>query len=361
MAVRILHVVAYMDRGGLETMIMNCYRHIDRNAVQFDFLVHRSFRAAFDDEIEAMGGIIYRIPRLNPFSPSYKKALLDFFRSHPEYRIVHSHIDCMSSIPLAAAQKCGIPVRIAHSHNSNQDKDWRYPIKMFYMKKIPRIATDLFACSESAGTFMFSGSPFTVIRNGIETEKFAFDQTLRDEVRRELGLKNCLTLGHVGRFMPQKNHGFLLEIFAAVRRRNPDSVLLLVGEGPYEEQVREKVKSMGLTDNVRFLGVRSDVERILQAMDVFVMPSLYEGLSIATVEAQTSGAYCVFSDGISEACKLTERVVFLPLDNNCEKWADIIIAGAAFERRDQSQQVACGGFDIQSTADYLQERYLGMW
>ena len=361
MPIRILHIVTNMDRGGLETLLMNCYRHIDRNVVQFDFLVHRYPRAAYDDEIEELGGTIHRLPRLNPFDPRYKKALYDFFNSHPEYRIVHCHLDCMSGIPLSVAKQCGVPVRIAHAHSSNQDKDWKYPLKRFFMRKIPSCATHLFACSDSSGLWMFPKQNFTVIKNGIDTEKFAFDSAVRDEARKELHLAESLTLGHVGRFDQVKNHSFLIDIFSELKKEVPDAVLLLVGKGPLENQMREKVQGLGLADSVLFLGLRSDVNRILQAVDVFVMPSLYEGLGIAAIEAQTSGTFCVFSDTIPKECKLTDHVVFLSLHTSPSLWAEHILSGALPVRKSNAEQIAVKGYDIQSTADDLQDFYIKMW
>ena len=355
--IRILHIVSFMQRGGLETLIMNCYRHIDREKMQFDFIVHRTFRADYDDEIEAMGGKIYRLPRLNPFSPGYKKALVNFFQSHPEYRIVHCHLDCMSALPLAAAKRCGVPVRIAHGHNSNQDKDWKYPLKRLYMRKIPAVATHFFACSEEAGEWMFPGQTVTIINNGIETERFAFSPEARCQVRKKLGLKKELVLGHVGRIVPQKNHDFLIDIFSEVAKRSPDAKLLLMGTGPLEDQVRRKVNELGLTDRVHFLGVRSDVNRILQAVDVFVLPSRYEGLSLTSVEAQTSGLRCFFSDTVSEACGMTDTVTFMRLEAPAAQWATDILKQAGQTRTDHSHEIRAAGFDIQTTADWLFEFY----
>ena len=175
MPVRILHVVTYMGRGGLETMIMNYYRRMDREKVQFDFLTHRDFRSDYDDEIEALGGRIYRLPRLVPWSGSYRKALDRFFAEHREYRIVHVHQDCLSSVILAAAAKYGVPVRIAHSHNSSQDKNLKYLVKLFYMRKIPALATQLFACGKEAGDWMFGGAPYRVLNNAIDAGRYAYD------------------------------------------------------------------------------------------------------------------------------------------------------------------------------------------
>lgn len=355
--IRILHIVTYMGRGGLETLLMNCYRHIDRQQMQFDFLVHRDFQADYDDEIEALGGRIYRLPRLNPFNPGYKKALLDFFHSHPEYQVVHCHLDCMSALPLAAAKQCGVPVRIAHSHNSNQDRDWKYPLKRFYMKKIPGVATHFFACSQAAGAWMFPGQQIQVVNNGIDAEKFGYSPEIRQEVRRELNLAENLVLGHIGRFAPQKNHSFLLDIFHQVHSKNPNTRLMLVGGGPLEAQIREKAAQLGLSEAVTFLGVRSDVDRLLQGMDVFVLPSLYEGLALTSVEAQDSGIPCVFSDTVSRECKLTENVAFLPLEESPEYWAEKILSLDTTARTSQSEKIRSAGFDIQTTAQWLTNFY----
>lgn len=361
MPVRILHIVSYMQRGGLETLIMNCYRHIDRKKIQFDFIVHRDFRADYDDEIEALGGKIYRLPRLNPFSPGYKKALLTFFKTHPEYKIVHCHLDCMSALPLGAAKQCGVPVRIAHGHNSNQDKDWKYPLKRIYMRNIPETATHFFACSEAAGQWMFPGQKVTVIKNGIETEKFSFDPDVREAVRQELGIGGEIVLGHVGRFMPQKNHDFLIDIFGEVHSRVPTSMLLLMGTGHLEAQIKEKVSRLGLSDCVEFLGVRSDVNRILQAVDVFVLPSLYEGLGIAAVEAQATGAVCILSDEVPEDCRMTNLVSFLSLQQPAAVWAQKILDVSASERTTRISEIAAAGYDIQNTAEWLQSFYTDVW
>lgn len=361
MPIRILHIVTYMGRGGLETFLMNCFRHIDREKVQFDFLVHRDFRADYDDEIEALGGKIYRLPRLNPFSPAYHKALMEFFGKHPEYKIVHSHLDCMSAIPLAAAKKCGVPVRIAHSHNSNQDKNLKYILKRYYMTKIPGVATHFFACSKMAGDFMFPGQSVFLVNNGIETERFAFNPIVREEVRAELALGDALVVGHVGRFMPQKNHDFLIDVFACVHERNRNTKLVLVGEGPLESQIRQKVQDLGLTDAVIFLGVRADVERILQAMDVFILPSLYEGLALTSVEAQTAGLHCVFSDSVSRECQMTDLIHFLPLNRDLTVWAKEILTVNKQTRVSMAQEIAAAGYDIRETSAWLQRFYLEHW
>lgn len=357
--IRILQIVSYMQRRGLETLLMNCMRRVDRTQVQFDFIVHRSFRADYDDEIEALGGRIYRLPRLNPFDPRYKKALRDFFRAHPEYRIVHCHLDCMSALPLAAAKEAGVPVRIAHAHSSSQDHDLKYLLKRHYMKQIPAAATHFFACGTDAGRWMFPGQEHRLIRNGIDTAAFAYAPKKRTALRLELGLQDRLTVGHVGRLIGVKNHTFLLDVFARVCRTRPDAVLLLVGNGPLEEQLRKKAADLGLRENVRFLGVRSDVQDLMQAMDVFVLPSLFEGLSLTSVEAQAAGLPCIFADTVTRECRMTEQVQFLPLGDPVP-WAEAIL----HTRRDPGADcsgIAHAGYDITTTAAELQRFYLENW
>ena len=215
---RVLQIVTDMGRGGLETMIMNYYRCSDRERIQFDFLVHRFERESYDDEIESLGGIIYRFPRLNPFSLSYKKILGEFFDSHPEYQIIHVHQDCLSSVILKVAKEHGVKTRIAHSHSSSQDKNIKYPIKLFYKRFIPRYATNLFACSEEAGKWMFNGADFSVLNNAIDAERYIFNPQKRREVRDSLGIApDELLFGHVGRFSPVKNHDFLMDVFNEVQ------------------------------------------------------------------------------------------------------------------------------------------------
>lgn len=359
--IRILHIVTYMSRGGLETLIMNVFRNIERDKVQFDFLVHREFRSDYDDEIEALGGKIHRLPRLNPFSPGYLYALRRFFREHPEYRIVHCHQDCLNAIPLTAARKAGVPVRIAHSHTTSQDKDLKYLIKWYYMKKTPGVATHFFACSRAAGEWMFPGQQVTAVNNGIDTESFAYNPKIREAVRQELNLQDKLVLGHVGRFMYPKNHVFLIDVFQRVHELRPDAVLLLAGDGQLEEQIKEKVRRLGIDDAVRFLGLRKDVNRLYQAMDVFVMPSVYEGLGIASIEAQTAGLYCVLSDRIPSCCKLTENVEFLALEESAAAWAEKILAGSRYMREGKQEEIVAAGYDIQTTASWLQNFYLENW
>lgn len=359
--IRVLQVVTHMERGGLESMLMNYYRHIDRERVQFDFLVHRQERAAFDDEIESLGGKLYRLPRLVPWSEGYLAALNHFFDEHPEYKIVHVHQDCLSSVILRAAAQHNIPVRIAHSHNANQDKNLKYPIKLWYKRSIPKYTTNLFACGKDAGDWMFGGAPYQIINNAIDATAYSFNPKKRIEMRHQLGLADKLIIGHVGRFNPQKNHLFLLDIFAALLKKEPNAVLLLVGGGEDMLKIQAKAHALGIAEHVRFLGVRSDVADLMQAMDVFVFPSLYEGLGIVLIEAQAAGLPCVVSDTIPREAYLTDLVTAERLSSSTETWADNILEKRNFPRTDRRAEIAAHGFDITTEAVKLQEFYINAY
>ena len=358
---RILQVVTHMERGGLESMIMNYYRHIDREKVQFDFLVHRQERAAFDDEIESLGGRIYRLPRLVPWSKSYLSALNRFFDEHPEYKVVHVHQDCLSSVILKVAAQHNVPVRVAHSHSASQDKNLKYLIKLWYKRFISKYATDLFACGRDAGDWMFGGAPFQIINNAIDVAAYTYDRAKRQKVRQQLGLENEFTIGHVGRFNQPKNHPFLLDIFAALLKKEPNAVLLLVGGGEGMPKIQAKAEALGIAEHVRFLGIRSDVADLMQAMDVFVFPSLYEGLGIVLIEAQAAGLPCVVSDTIPREAYLTDLITAEKLSSSVEKWAEKILKKRYFPRTDRRDEIAAHGFDITTEAVKLQEFYINAY
>ena len=236
--IRILQCVNDMHRAGLETMLMNYYRNIDREKIQFDFLTHRPQRSDYDDEIESLGGKIYYAPRLYPQNyPKYFKWMKQFFSEHPEYKIIHSHIDAMSYLPLKAAKKANIPVRIAHSHNTSIDKDFKYLLKQYFRSRITTVATDYCTCGQEAGKFLFGNKDFTFIPNAIEVDKFLYDKDLRNKKRAELGIKDEFVVGHVGRLSYQKNHKLLIEIFDSLLKLERNALLVLVGVGEKEEEI----------------------------------------------------------------------------------------------------------------------------
>ncbi len=355
--IRILQVVTHMDRGGLETMLMNYYRHIDRTQMQFDFLTHREYDGDYGAEIKELGGRIFHLPVLNPFSLIYRKQLGDFFDSHPEYKIIHVHQDCLSAVSLHVAKDHGVPVRIAHSHNASQTKDMKYPIKLVYRHFIAKYATKLMSCGEDAGKWMFCGAPFAVLSNAIPAANYSYNDKSKEIQREKWNIEpNELLVGHVGNFTLPKNHLFLLDIFYEIQKRVP-AKLMLVGDPGQRTDITEKIQELGLQDNVILTGVRSDVSDLLQAMDVFVFPSLYEGLPVTLVEAQASGLPCLISDKVSMECKMIDSMEQIPLTESPEVWAERVIKPAKTPRRNTYEEIKAAGYDIVENAKRLQKMY----
>ncbi|MCI5512050.1 MAG: glycosyltransferase family 1 protein [Eubacterium sp.] len=357
--IRVLQIVTYMGRGGLETMLMNYYRHMDHSKVQFDFLVHRDFEADYDQEIQKMGGRIYHISRLIPWSRTYRNELKKFFTEHSEYRMVHVHQDCLSSVALQCAEECGVPVRIAHSHSASAVKNVKYPIKVHYMKQISRYATNLLACGEKAGDWMFGENCYQIVRNAIDPADYCYFPDIAKQVREELQSDDCFIVGHVGNFTAAKNYAFLLDIFREVLKLRSNAKLLLVGGGNDWDIIRDKVKAMGIQEQVIFTGIRTDVNRLMQAMDVFVFPSLYEGLPVAMIEAQAAGLPCMISDRISEECIVTNGlVVSKSLNESPSRWAEDILKQVHHPRENHMEEIQDAGYDILTAASQLEKFYI---
>lgn len=358
--IRILQCVNNMHRAGLETVLMNYYRNIDRTKVQFDFLTHRQEESDYDQEILAMGGRIYRAPRLYPQNyPAYFAFMKQFFREHPEYRIVHSHIDAMSYLPLLAAKQAGIPVRIAHSHSTSIDMDLKYPMKQFFRFRLGAAATHLFSCGEKAGQFLFRGRPFHFVPNAVEADKFRYSESIRQTKRQELGLGDELVIGHAGRMTEVKNHEFLLKIFARLLERSPGAVLLLAGTGELEEKIRDLTQVLGIENSVRFLGSRGDMAELYQAMDVFVMPSLFEGVPVVGIEAQLAGLPCIFSDRVPDEVCFTEECRFLSLESSEDVWVDEILSAIRTERT--TSETGYRRYNAKDAAAELMRCYETLW
>lgn len=367
--IRILHVIGIMNRGGAETMIMNLYRHIDRSKMQFDFVENSSEPAAFDEEILNLGGRIYRCPHYNGKNHfTYVKWWNDFFKAHPkEYPIVHGHLGSTAVIYLSIAKKYGAYV-IAHSHSSGTD----YSIKSFLYRVMSyntrNVADYFFACAESAGRDRFgskvvSENHYAILNNAIDVESFSYHQDVRETVRREFGYEpGQLVVGHIGRYTKEKNHEFVLRIFFEIKKADKKAKLLMIGDGPLHTQIMQMSEQIGISSDIVFTGMRSDVERLLQAMDVFVFPSLYEGLPVTMVEAQTAGLPCLISDKVPTECIITEDLVdVLPLSADSETWAEKILEKRDFPRTDRQSEIAAHGFDINTEAVKLQEFYINAY
>ena len=365
--VHVLVLDTVMDRGGAEAMIMNYMRNINRDIIKFDFLTNRDYRAAYEDEIESLGGKVYHMCPMYPGKfHRYKKEVREFLKEHPEYKIIHSNLEERSYLPLKVAKKMGVPVRISHSHNRPLGINPKLIVRYYFRFMLKFYNTHMFACGEEAGDWLYgkkNRSNVTIMNNAVDANQYRYNPEVSKEMKKQLGIEGKKVIGHVGRFFPQKNHGFLIDIFNEIHKKDKDTVLLLVGGGELDDalknQIKEKVRNLGLEDAVEFLGVREDVDRIVQTFDVFLLPSLFEGLPVTMVEAQAAGLPCVISDKVPIQCDLTGNVWVVPLEESPEKWADVVLDKANnFEKRDTYQQIADAGFDIKSQAKWLEEFYV---
>ena len=355
--IRVAQVVGKMLGGGVEAVVMNYYRHIDRCKVQFDFLVDADSTLVPREEIESLGGRVFEIP---PYQHvvEYQRELQRLFKQEG-WKIVHSHINALSVFPLRAAKKAGVPVRIAHSHSTSGKGEYaKNALKAVLKTQSNRYPTHRFACSQFAGEWLFGKAEhFEVVYNAIDLDRFRFNAEARAQARADQ-----FAIGHVGRFTAQKNHAFLIDVFAEVAKRRDDAVLLLVGTGEAGASVKALVDERGLTDRVKFLGQRSDVNRLYQAFDAFVLPSLYEGLCLVGVEAQVSGLPCLLSDAITREVDVTGECKFLPIDSPAV-WADEIdsLLPYSYEGRLSISSGQFADYNIELQGERLTYKYLDLY
>lgn len=355
-ALRVLYINGgLMHRGGIESYMMNYYRNIDKSKVQFDFVVHGYDKGEYDDEIESMGGKIFNVPIKSKEPFKYKLELKKIFLNN-NYKIVHAHLDAMSAWVLKIAKECGVPVRIAHSHNTQHltTNKIKFVLNEFARKNINKYANYRCACSPDAARWLFGTEDVIYIKNAIDLDKFKFDSAARNEVRSELGIKDELVIGHIGRFDYQKNHEFLINVLKKVTRIIPDVKLLLIGDGSLRKNIEQQISDLGLMNNVILLGVRNDVNIIINAFDVFALPSRFEGLGIVLIEAQANGLNCIASDVIPKEANAGSKVIYLPLDE--DKWCNKLI-DMNFERYDNTNLIRKRGYDIRTEAIKLCELY----
>ena len=359
--IRVLHVIRLMNRGGAEAMIMNLYRCIDRTQVVFDLVENSDEPAEFDDEIISLGGRVYRCPHydgINHFK--YRRWWENFFSVHAnEYRIIHGHLGSTAAIYLSIAKKYGL-FTIAHSHTSGTDLSLRGLLYSIYSYRTRFIADQLFACSEAAGRDEYGrNADFLVLRNAIDTEEFQYSTDVSQRIKRSMGLEGKTVIGHVGRLVKPKNHEFLLDIFKELLNQRPNSVLLLVGDGELRSSIEAKASTLGIRESIVFTGTRSDVADLLQAMDIFVFPSLYEGLPVTLVEAQATGLPCVISDKVPSESMLAEGLVtVMRLHDSAAEWAEHILSRLGSTTRcSRTEDIKAAGYDVHMTANWLQEFY----
>lgn len=361
--IRVLNLFTILNRGGAETMVMNYYRNIDRSKVQFDFLVHRDEIGAYEDEIKALGGRIYRMSPICPENfAEYKKEIRIFLENHPEYKIIHSHMSELGYFVFKEAKRQGVPVRICHAHNCPHVWNLKMVMREYFKYMMRPYITHMFMCGIESGEWLFgkkNKDKFIQLNNAIDAKQYVYNENVRKEVRKELGLKNEFVVGHVGRFSRQKNHEKLIDIFNEITKINDNSKLILVGDGQLKESIVKKVELLNLQDKVMFLGTRSDVNRIMQAFDIYLFPSFHEGLSVSMVEAQASGLQCFISDTIPKECIITDNVVTFDLKSENEFIANNIIEShKSYIRNNTMDKIVVSGFDIKQNAKKLEEFYI---
>lgn len=361
--IRILHVLGGLSLGGAESRIMDLYRNINREEMQFDFLVHSAKEEHFDNEIKAMGGRVYRVPRFKIYNwLQYKKALKQFFEEHKEFRAVHGHMTSTASLYLPVAKKAGIPITIAHARSAGVPGGIKGILTKCLRHSLGKKADYCLACSREAGEAVFGKKWYAegkveVIPNAIAADKYVYDENVRNRKREELGIADRLVIGHVGSFREPKNHVFLIEIFTEIYKKRQDAVLLLVGAGALMEQIKQQVKEAGLEEAVLFVGNQSEVSPYYQAMDYLVFPSLFEGLPGTVVEAQTAGLRCLISENITPEVQLTNLVERYSLNKTAAEWAEYVLHNCGYVRQSRLFDVEKAGFDIKTQAERYQKIY----
>lgn len=358
---RVAAVIGKMVRGGVESVVFNYARAMQKCCpeIGFDFYYDDDSTQPPPEDLLAAGARFIRIPRYQRM-PAFLLTLVRAFRKEG-YRIVHSHLNTMSVFPLFAAWLAGVPVRICHNHSTDHAGEGKKSLLKRFLRPFARVfATDYFACGDTAARWMYGdravdAGRVTMLPNAVDRTRYAYDPAARGEIRRELGIgENTFVLGHVGRFTYAKNHEGLLRIFAALKQKREDALLLLVGEGELCAEVRAEVEALGLTDSVCFLGVRRDANRLYSAFDAFCLPSYYEGLPVVGVELQWNGLPAVFSDEVTREALVNENVLALPLKEPAEAWADALLKLSR-----QEPAAAMDKFDIDRQAERLAAYYLG--
>lgn len=370
--IRVLHVVGNMGIGGIETLIMNIYRNIDRDKVQFDFLIHNPTEGEYADEIKKLGGHIYRMPVLRDKTRTYywryfeyKRALKKFFLEHQEIKVLHGHMTNTASIYMPIAMKYGnVKCLITHSHQTEATPGLSGIVTNILQKNIEKIATDYFACSKEAAKWIYSPALINeekvkIISNGVDVNKYHYNDIEQKKLKLQMKYNGKIVIGNVARFKEVKNHTFLIDIFAELHKLNPDTVLLLIGQGELEKDVKKKVMSLGLSDSVDFLGARNDVPMLLKIFDIFLLPSLSEGLPLVGIEAQAAGLPVLAADTVTKELNITGNVEFLSLEKPAKFWAQRVLDIVNnFSRKDMTEAVRLAGYDIKETAKWLQKFYL---
>jgi glycosyltransferase involved in cell wall biosynthesis len=358
--IKVLIIDGELICGGTEAFLMTMYRNMDRSKVQIDFMVHYNEPRFYDEEVLSTGGKIYRMTvREDNNFIKYIKDLNTFFKEHKEYKIIHGNFESFGAIYNLVAKKNGVKVRIAHSHTSHKLPGLKGFIKSICNIALKYTATDRLACSTPAGKFLFGKKPFKLYYNPIDIKKFEFNNETRMKIRTQLGLEGKFVIGHVGRFTSVKNHKFLIRQFAYAYKKNNNLILILFGSGPLMEEVKTLADRLGINDAVLFMGNRNDMDKMYQAMDLFVLPSLFEGLPISSTEAQASGLKCLLADTITRESDIIGTAEFISITKRGNSWGErmVELSNEPYERKNFSTKFIAAGFDIPGQVKKLENFY----
>lgn len=359
--IRVLQMIGSLNVGGSQTLMLNLYRSIDREKLQFDFVLDHPDETYFVEDVKALGAKIYTMPIFRGFNAGeVRRDWGNFFYTHPDYRVLHSHVRSYAALYLPVAKRHGLKT-IIHSHNTSNGSGLAAAVKTTLQRPLKHQADILMACSTEAGEWLYGkracrSERYILLPNAVDTRRFRLDEADRRALRQELGLGDRLVIGHVGRFEAAKNHSFLLDIFQALKQREPNAALLLVGEGSLQRETVEKAVALGIAEDVILTGNRNDVPQLLGAMDRFCFPSLWEGLPVTLIEAQAAGLPCLISDSISHDVDVSPQVRRLPPED-AARWAEALL-DPAMQRRDVSEYLIRAGYDVRSSAEMLSRLYL---
>lgn len=358
---KIVHIVGKLKKAGVEAVVFTYLRNMDLDGMSVDVLYDADSTVEPPCDLAEKGIRFIEIP---PYQKvfSYMSAIKRLCREN-KYDIIHTHMNVLSVFSLFAAKCAGVPHRICHNHSTTS----KYEKKKDLMKKVLKptakiFATDYAACSELSARWMYGdrrvdSGLVTVFNNAIDLDRYIYSEESAVQMKKELGVENCFLIGHVGRFMDQKNHTFLIDIFAHICKIKEDARLILIGDGENLEAIKDKIYTLGIEDKVIFKGIVSDVERYYCAMDVFLLPSLYEGLPVVALEAQATGLPCVISDSVTSECAVIPEVAFLPVNKECEKWAEAVINSKTEDRYGCNRIFRDGKFNIVNSAYQMREYY----
>ncbi len=359
--IRILHMIGSLNIGGSQIMIINLYKAMDRTKIQFDFILDHPEELVLAPIVKELGAKIYTMPTFRGTNFSEVRRQWDvFFKKHPEYKILHSHVRSYASVYFPIAKKYGVKT-IIHSHSTSNGGGISAFVKKILQYPLRYQADYFFGCSKEAGKWLFGervveSDKYQVLQNAIDAEQYRYNEGIRKEYRREYGCENNKVYIHVGRFHQAKNHAFLLNLFKKIAALSPKSILVLVGDGELRGEIEEEINSLGMKNKVILLGNRNDVSNLLQMADCFLFPSAWEGLGMVAIEAQAAGLPCICSIYVPKLVAVTEKCVFLPLDN-LDAWVTEI-QDLELVREDTYDKIVTAGFDIKVTTKKISSFYM---